>query len=360
MKKLRVLVCGTTFGRFYLEGIAGLDEFYELSGILSTGSQHSKNIADKYRVPLYTNMNNIDKAKFDVACVVIRSGIVGGRGTEIAMELLHKGIHVIQEQPIHYNDIGKCYKIARTNKRLFMVNTFYPYLRQVSKYLSLCEGLLKRTEACYLSAGCSLQVLYPMVDLLGRICGGFYPFKIKENSLGKNGLFDIFCGEIKGIPFDVRIQNQLNGNNPDNYFHLLHRFTLYTEAGSLSLTETNGEIIWKPRYIVPKNNEGILDPYLDSRLMKLPLEEVIQNKEVTFQSMYEKVWPDGIRTYLREAYKAFLKNSTKANQMQRNLESAKIWNEIGKLIGGSEQLPEKNVTTFSINEILEDIASRRA
>lgn len=51
---------------------------------------------------MITDLNEVSKKDFDMACVVIRSTAVGGKGTEIAGALLEKGIHVIQEHPVHY------------------------------------------------------------------------------------------------------------------------------------------------------------------------------------------------------------------------------------------------------------------
>ncbi len=40
-QRLRVVVCGTTFGRVYLRGIAQLPEEFELVGILARGSDNA-------------------------------------------------------------------------------------------------------------------------------------------------------------------------------------------------------------------------------------------------------------------------------------------------------------------------------
>lgn len=41
MKKLRVMVCGVGFGRYYIEAILRLPDMFELVGILSRGSKNS-------------------------------------------------------------------------------------------------------------------------------------------------------------------------------------------------------------------------------------------------------------------------------------------------------------------------------
>ena len=60
-----------------------------------------------------TDIEEISKENVDAVCVVVKSSIVGGNGTDIVMQLLEKGIHVIQEQPIHSEEYKKCLIIAK-------------------------------------------------------------------------------------------------------------------------------------------------------------------------------------------------------------------------------------------------------
>lgn len=81
-----------------------------------------------------------------MACVVIRSTAVGGKGTEIAGALLEKGIHVIQEHPVHYNDIVKLLKVAKENNCVYQVNSFYPNVKNVQEFIVKSNKLLKRAD----------------------------------------------------------------------------------------------------------------------------------------------------------------------------------------------------------------------
>lgn len=84
MRPLRVVVCGTKFGAYYLQAILNLPSHYKLVGILSRGSKQSQEIANTLNVPLYTTVEAITNGQVDVACVVVKSTIVGGEGTSIA------------------------------------------------------------------------------------------------------------------------------------------------------------------------------------------------------------------------------------------------------------------------------------
>ena len=50
MKKIKVIVCGVHFGKFYIES-CNQNERLELTGILSNGSEESYELADKNNVP---------------------------------------------------------------------------------------------------------------------------------------------------------------------------------------------------------------------------------------------------------------------------------------------------------------------
>lgn len=61
---------------------------------------------------MYTSVDNLTD-DIGLACVVTRSGVLGGNGTELAKALLSRGINVIQEQPVHFKDVEECEKLAR-------------------------------------------------------------------------------------------------------------------------------------------------------------------------------------------------------------------------------------------------------
>lgn len=82
VKKLRVIVCGSTFGQYYIRALQTVPDEFEVVGLLANGSNRSKLCADFYHVPLYTQIEDIPEV--DIACVVIRSRAVGGSGTDIA------------------------------------------------------------------------------------------------------------------------------------------------------------------------------------------------------------------------------------------------------------------------------------
>ena len=89
-KRLRVLVCGSRFGQFYLEALKLLPESeYEIVGLFAQGSDRSQIGANHYQIPLYTDINQLP-ADIDLACVVIRSSVMGGVGTDLADDEIYQ------------------------------------------------------------------------------------------------------------------------------------------------------------------------------------------------------------------------------------------------------------------------------
>ena len=62
MKKLRVIVCGSTFGQYYIRALQTVPDEFEVVGLLANGSNRSKLCADFYHVPLYTQIEDIEYA----------------------------------------------------------------------------------------------------------------------------------------------------------------------------------------------------------------------------------------------------------------------------------------------------------
>ena len=64
----------------------------------------------------------------DLACVIVRSEGTGGDGTELCIDLLNKGINVIQEQPVYQGHLYKCYKLAREKNLIYLTANLYSNL----------------------------------------------------------------------------------------------------------------------------------------------------------------------------------------------------------------------------------------
>ncbi|MFF9641211.1 Gfo/Idh/MocA family oxidoreductase [Kitasatospora aureofaciens] len=247
-RRLRVVVCGTTFGQFYLAALAGLPEEFEIAGVLARGGERSVECARRYGVPLYTDPDTLP-GDVDLACVVVRSGVMGGAGTELALKLLGRGLHVLQEQPVHHDDLAACLREARRRGVTYRLGDLYVRLPAVRRFTAAARRLRDRRSALYLDAVCSVQVAFPLVHILGDALGTLRPWKLE--ALPATGPFGLLTGTVGGIPATLRVQNEVDPADPDNHVHLLHRVTLGTAAGSLTLTDPHGPVLWSPRLHIP-------------------------------------------------------------------------------------------------------------
>ena len=98
--KQRVLIVGAKFGEMYLNAFMQPPEGLELVGLLAQGSARSRELAHAFGIPLYTSPEQITRMP-DIACIVVRSTVAGGTGTQLARHFLTRGVHVIQEHPLH-------------------------------------------------------------------------------------------------------------------------------------------------------------------------------------------------------------------------------------------------------------------
>lgn len=334
-KPLRVVVCGTTFGRVYLRGLEQLPEEFTLVGILARGSSQAVQCAQEYNVPLYTDVEQLTKESVDMACVVVRSTVVGGQGTDLANNLLLKGIHVLQEQPVHHDELVKCLRSARKAGCCYHLNSFYPDLEIVRNFITTARQVLQQTEASYIDAACSIQVLFPLVDILGQSLGGFRPwFFLAASNPSSAAPFCSLSGQIKGIPITLQVQNQLNPVDPDNYTHLLHRIVIGTNSGNLMMTDSQGLVLWSPRMHVARRADGV--PDLDSAdpLLDLAITELVTPyKHESFRTALASWWPESIKRSLSRFRTAILSRENDKRLAQYQLTACQVWQDISQKIG---------------------------
>lgn len=352
MEPVRVVVCGTTFGRIYLNGIKQLPQKFTLVGILSNGSDQSRRVAEAFEVPLCTDIE--DLPPFDLACVVVRSGIVGGFGSHLALQFLAAGKHVVMEHPIHASDAIACYREAARNRAKFWLNTFYRCSPTISQYLELASALHKQFGIIYMDVACSIHFLYSTLDILGSITGGFSPWHFDEGTRN-TGVFTTVTGMIRKIPVCLRIVNYTNPQLPDDFAHVGHRITVFTPGGNLVLTETDGTILWHPNTTIPRDESGHLDLNADESLSSLPLHESLTiDPCVTRDKLYQQVWPQTIANYFSSVYEELGSPGTQAQDAEYLLALCAVWTRVGQLLGPTQPFTaDLPATATSLQQLID-------
>lgn len=336
MDRLRAVVCGATFGRLYAAGLRLRPLDYELVGMLSRGSEQSRDVARRQAVPLCTDIE--DLPDHDVAFVVVRSGVMGGEGTRLAQRLLAAGKHVVMEHPVHRSDAVSCYREAAGSGRAFIVNSFYRHSSTIRTFLKLAEALRIRYGVIHVQAECSIQFLFSMIDIVGRVTGGFSPWSLDPRG-AESEVFTSVHGSFRGVPVTLRVVNTMSASSPDDFVHAGHRLSVFTSAGTLVLTETDGRIIWHPNILSPRDGQGVLDVDADERLSSAALhEELAVEADVTRRSLFERVWPDAVAELLDEALRQMNHPGERAHEAEYTLALCSVWARVGGLLGPSREL----------------------
>ncbi|MFA7894207.1 Gfo/Idh/MocA family oxidoreductase [Pseudomonas putida] len=331
----RVVVAGTAFGRIYLQAIARAKADYELVGILSRGNAYSRACAAHYGVALYETVEQVPDT-VDIACVVVRSGATGGPGSELAQALLRRGIHVLQEHPVHHREIAACLQAARQGHAAYAVNTLYPNLLAVRRLLAVAAYLREQQGLAYIDASCNSQVAYPLLDILGRLAGGLRPwtFAAPAENLGAQP-FTRLAASFAGVPISLRIQNQVHPRDPDNHSFLLHRIEVGCEAGVLSLADTHGPLLWNPRLHAPRDatdrlvmagpgSERLAGPTLVTLDAQLP---------GSYHQVFNQAWPDAVVVALGELCRDIEATERRLHSGRWATEVSMAWAEMNRLLG---------------------------
>jgi pyochelin biosynthetic protein PchG len=342
---MRVGICGTVFGQVYLEALRRPGLPFRLAGILSRGSDRSRACARRYGVPLFEDPDRF-AANVDVACVVVRAGLVGGPGTELAQRLMERGVHVLQEHPLHHDELADCLRHARRHGVGYRLNSFYVHLAPVRRFVATAQRLLRFQPPLYLDAACGLQVAYALLDVLGTVLGRVGPWGFAEppevedvRRLTRSEVpFRSLDGVIGGVPTCLRVQNQLDPRDPDARPHLLHRITLGTEGGNLMLATTHGPVLWSARPEIPSQ---VRDP--GSRLLAEQLTiatdddptcvPVGQAEAPSHRVMFGSLWPEAAARALLGFREAILAGEDPLRTGRYHLSLCRIWQDAANRLG---------------------------
>ncbi|BCJ61648.1 hypothetical protein Jiend_50700 [Micromonospora endophytica] len=253
--RMRVVVCGTRFGQVYLSAIARAPELFELAGIVARGSARSVALAEEYNVPLYSSVAELPD-DVDAACVVVSTAVGGGPGVELAKALLDRGIHVLQEHPVHPAELADCLRTARRAEVQYLVNTFYPHVEPVQRFTSAARRLVGSRKPVFVDAVCAVQVCFDLLDILAEVFDGLRPWSFFAVGERAGRPLTSVDGQIAGVPLTLRVENRMQAGD-DSTSLLLHRITIGTDAGNLMLANTHGPVLWNPVLRTPSDPTGL-------------------------------------------------------------------------------------------------------
>jgi pyochelin biosynthetic protein PchG len=300
----KVVVCGTRFGRVYLSAFRDPELPFELAGVLARGGERSKKCADYYDVPLYTELDQLP-GDIDIACVVVSGSINGGPGARLSQQLMERGLHVLQEHQLDEAELAGCLRVAKKTGRGYHLNTLYPHIEPVRRFIAAAREALRRKPLLYIEASASFPVTYSLLDIIGQAVGKIRPWRFQPAAVfptqqraatALDVPFRTIEGVLAGVPCTLRIQHQMDAGDPENHGHLFHRITLGTEGGALMLVNTHGPVLWSPRPRLPAElDDTVVPEQATSDYLRLPSTVPIGPAEAPhYTDIMSTMWPAGV------------------------------------------------------------------
>ena len=308
----------------------------QLAGIVARGSDASRDCAREYGVPLFTGADQLRDV--DAACVVVRAGILGGNGTELAAELMQRGIHVLQEHPLHHAELAECLRVARRHQVGYRLNAFYVHLEPVRRFVAAARTLVRETPARFVDAACGFALVHSTLEIIAEALGGVRPWRLDAAPAATPGApFRSLSGVVGGVPVTLRVQNQLDPTDPDNFAHIMHRITVGTDDGNVMLASTNGPVLWSPRLHVRRETRTA--PSLRAGGDGVPVPAVVtlgSQRTESWDELFRSAWPAAAARAVRDFADAVAAGEDPMRRGQRDLTLCSLAEEIGTRLGPPE------------------------
>jgi thiazolinyl imide reductase len=336
-RPVRVLVAGTGFGRAFLAAFERPDFPFELAGILANGSTRSRACAAHYGVPLWTAPDQVPGC-IDMACVVVGGLMTGGRGPQISQELMRRGVHVLEEHPLHPDELVACLRTARDNRVVFRMNTHYPHVETVRRFVAYARELGTRQQPLFVDVTCAFQVLFTIFDILGEALGSIRPCGVHGASPEPAGVpapYRCVSGRFAGVPLTLRLQNELVASAPDNYSHLLHRITIGYDGGHLTLVNTHGPVLWSMRPHMPDEMKDLVH-FSDSGAPHLRVPSVQAVGPVGGASYLEvlaELWPQATGRAMSALWRDVVAGASSEAHVQRHITLTRLAMAVAETCG---------------------------
>lgn len=238
MRRLRVLVCGSSYGRIYFEALGLKREHYEPVGLLARGSEGSQKLAGNLLLPLFRTVHELPR-RIDLACVAL-----GAAAGDVVLDLLRRGIHVLCEHPQRPDFLRAALETAASGGAVFHVNAHFGSLPAARAWIQEARERREAEPPLFLGAMATDRSLYSLLDIAGQALGrleiaGFGGADAEDRPLVT------LRGRLGGVPALLEVQRAL-GKLPDGSpeYVVDHRVALGFSEGVLTLLSVCGPVVW--------------------------------------------------------------------------------------------------------------------
>ncbi|MGH2129313.1 Gfo/Idh/MocA family oxidoreductase [Enterococcus faecalis] len=347
--KHRILICGANFGEIYVSSLYNSNKV-DLVGIFAQGGQNSERVSKKYRIPIYTKFEDLPE-DIDLAYVIVKTSLGGGQGYDIAKQLLTKGIAVIIEQPIHYNEYVELVREAKKNNTYVSTSNFYKYIDDTGIFLKCLNEIIKNGEKVeYININCGNQFIPPVVQILQEIVGSFKNYSIKGNIVAKN-IFDVIQLTIGDINCTISVHNESDALDIDNNFQLFYKIQVGFSSGTIELADPSGPIMWLNRFYIQKKwkDKKSFDTISDYRVSN---HVEVYGSGQKISNILDIKWKEAICAQTEESF--IIKTNDWDTLMQKNMDCLLFQGDLYKIIGTPREISviKSNNPKGFIKEIL--------
>lgn len=232
---IRVLVCGSGFGRIYCRALGDHPE-YEVVGLFSRGSDRSLRVAAEYGLRTYSTQESLPQA--DIACVALRPEAAA----TVVPGLLDSGMQVLIEHPISEAQLTPLLARAAAHERCLHVNSHFADITHIADFLRRCRESAARERPLWISGVCSWRTRFSLIDMLFRICGPDDHEHLTAMPTS-GGVGRSFVGTLGGVPLRLIETGSRSRTDDGSDQHLGHRITIAFPSETLTLVDTWGPIV---------------------------------------------------------------------------------------------------------------------
>jgi yersiniabactin synthetase, thiazolinyl reductase component len=241
MRPMRVLVCGSNYGRAYITALRHEPRKYELAGILARGGGRSQRVAAVNGVPLYRSADEVPD-NIGLACAAMSSA-----AWPLVLQLVRRGIHVLCEHPYPPGVLKKALLLASKHNVQFHVNGHFANLPAPRAFIHDCRRLGKLARPKFVEVMATERSLYGALDILASALGRLPPLRVRV--LSRRAKFVLLEGTLETLPVRVSVQvsdkkgsGQLADGSPAYLLDL--RLTIAFPTGVLTLLSVAGPVVW--------------------------------------------------------------------------------------------------------------------
>ncbi|MCJ7957015.1 Gfo/Idh/MocA family oxidoreductase [Pseudomonas sp. 14P_5.3_Bac1] len=344
---LKTLVVGSRFGQFYAAGVAAA-EHLELVGVLGQGSRRSQALARYLEVPSFDALEQVP-TDTHLACVAVGGAARGEQGPAVAQALMERGMHVLIEHPLLPQELHEVLRTANRLQRRCLLNSFYPQLPCVARFIELARQLHRQQGIRHIEASCAVQVSYATLDVLAALLESVGPWSVDCVAPALSAWRDISL-VMAQVPVSLRVLNELAAND-DGRMQMLLRLSIATDSGTLLLASPHGPLLWMPAVRAPQEDaEGVFDLFGPLAGQPLPCAEVLEAAAPDWAQVYRRLWPAAAASALQP----LITGVGLARLQQRSLEVVGLWQQVTAAIGFPQQ-PAQALPAANLAQALECI-----